>query len=97
MMDLAAAAAAVNGRVAGANPRFARVTTDSRAVEPGDLFVALPGERFDGHDFVAGAFERLVGGQVHQLQLVGLVQDPVGHPLAHGHAAHALDHVRHTL
>jgi len=57
-MDLAAAAAAVNGRVAGANPRFARVTTDSRAVEPGDLFVALPGERFDGHDFVAGAFER---------------------------------------
>lgn len=58
MMDLAAAAAAVNGRVVGANPRFARVTTDSRAVEPGDLFVALFGERFDGHDFVASAFER---------------------------------------
>ena len=56
MMDLATAAHAVHGRVDGANVRFTRVTTDSRAVEPGDLFVALAGERFDGHDFVAGAF-----------------------------------------
>jgi UDP-N-acetylmuramoyl-tripeptide--D-alanyl-D-alanine ligase len=29
-----------------------RLCTDSRRVEPGDLFVALPGERFDGHSFV---------------------------------------------
>lgn len=29
-----------------------RVVTDSRAVQPGDIFVALEGERFDGHDFV---------------------------------------------
>ncbi len=33
-----------------------RVTTDSRQVRPGDLFWALPGERFDGHEFVAEAF-----------------------------------------
>ena len=58
MMDLAGAAAAVHGRVSGANARFTRVVTDSRAVEPGDLFVALHGERFDGNDFVAGAFAR---------------------------------------
>jgi peptidoglycan/LPS O-acetylase OafA/YrhL len=31
------------------------VTTDSRAIAPGDLFVALTGPRFDGHDFVAAA------------------------------------------
>lgn len=34
---------------------FGRVTTDSRDVQPGDLFVALAGEKFDGHDFVGKA------------------------------------------
>ena len=29
------------------------VTTDSREVRPGCIFVAFPGERFDGHDFAA--------------------------------------------
>ncbi len=31
---------------------------DSRQVIPGSLFVAIPGERVDGHDFVADAFQR---------------------------------------
>ncbi len=58
MMDTATAARAVAGLALGANVRFDRVTTDSRSLAPGDLFVALPGERFDGHDFVPAAFER---------------------------------------
>ncbi|RDI49859.1 UDP-N-acetylmuramoyl-tripeptide--D-alanyl-D-alanine ligase [Nocardia mexicana] len=33
------------------------VEFDSRRVDPGDLFLALPGERADGHDFAAGAIE----------------------------------------
>lgn len=37
---------------------FARVHTDSRTVEPGDLFVALKGERFDAHDFIADVVAR---------------------------------------
>src|SRR5207245_10289512 len=34
------------------------VATDSRSINAGELFVALQGERFDGHDYVAQAFER---------------------------------------
>jgi UDP-N-acetylmuramoyl-tripeptide--D-alanyl-D-alanine ligase len=55
MMDTATAASAVGGRLRGDNVRFARVTTDTRTLVPGDLFVALEGEHFDGHDFVASA------------------------------------------
>lgn len=35
-----------------------RVVIDSRAVEEGDLFVALRGERFDGHEFAGAALDR---------------------------------------
>ncbi len=55
MMDTATAARAVQGRLVGANVRFTRVATDTRMLAPGDLFVALKGERFDGHDFVDAA------------------------------------------
>lgn len=34
------------------------VTGDSRAVQPGTLFVAVAGDRFDGHAFIANAVER---------------------------------------
>lgn len=34
------------------------VVTDSREARPGALFVCVPGERVDGHDFAAGAVER---------------------------------------
>ena len=55
MMDTTTAAHAVDGQLVGGNVAFRRVTTDSRALEAGDLFVALKGERFDGHEFVAAA------------------------------------------
>ncbi|HEY7687514.1 MAG TPA: UDP-N-acetylmuramoylalanyl-D-glutamyl-2,6-diaminopimelate--D-alanyl-D-alanine ligase [Dongiaceae bacterium] len=34
-----------------------RVSIDSRTAQPGDLFVALKGPHFDGHDFIAGALK----------------------------------------
>lgn len=34
------------------------ITTDSRSVQPGQVFLALRGEKFDGHDFVAQAIEQ---------------------------------------
>ena len=37
---------------------IAGVTTDSRAVQPGELFVALRGDRFDGHQFVETALNQ---------------------------------------
>ena len=43
------------GSQLGADASFSGVTTDSRAVSEGQLFVALKGERFDGHRFVASA------------------------------------------
>ncbi|MGV8803600.1 MAG: UDP-N-acetylmuramoyl-tripeptide--D-alanyl-D-alanine ligase [Polaromonas sp.] len=51
-----------------------RVQTDTRNLKPGDLFVALKGEHFDGHDFLAQA---KAGGAVaalaqHGLQAAGL-------------------------
>ena len=41
-----------------AAPATLRVSTDTRAIAPGDTFLALRGERFDGHDFVAEAAQR---------------------------------------
>ncbi|MCK9485774.1 MAG: UDP-N-acetylmuramoyl-tripeptide--D-alanyl-D-alanine ligase [Dehalococcoidia bacterium] len=38
-----------------ARTRFDRAVVDSREVRPGDLFVALPGDRVDGHDYAAAA------------------------------------------
>ena len=58
-LTLAEVAAATGGRlVDGADPAApvtGAVRVDSRAVGAGDLFVALPGARADGHDFAPGA------------------------------------------
>ncbi|MDX2217943.1 MAG: UDP-N-acetylmuramoyl-tripeptide--D-alanyl-D-alanine ligase [Burkholderiales bacterium] len=43
------------GGDAGERANISRVTTDSRSVQPGDLFVALVGPTFDGHDFAMKA------------------------------------------
>ena len=40
------------------------VSIDSRSIRPGDLFVALRGERFDGHDYVDAAFAAGASGAV---------------------------------
>jgi UDP-N-acetylmuramoyl-tripeptide--D-alanyl-D-alanine ligase len=52
------AARAVGGRLTGADRPFAAVSTDSRTLPPGALFVALRGPNFDGSDFVKTAEAR---------------------------------------
>ena len=53
--------AALAGELVGALPAgptpFRAVVTDTRALQGGELFVALRGERFDAHDFLADAVE----------------------------------------
>ena len=58
MMKLSEAARALPGRLVGPDVDVAGVTTDSRRVGAGELFVAIAGERFDGHDYVAEALRR---------------------------------------
>lgn len=63
-MSLAEVAAIVHGRLAGADPdalATGKVEFDSRKVAPGDLFLAVPGERVDGHDYAEAAIS---GGAV---------------------------------
>jgi UDP-N-acetylmuramoyl-tripeptide--D-alanyl-D-alanine ligase len=55
MMAVEDAAAMVNGSASGGNPVFHGVSTDTRTVRSGELFVALRGEKFDGHEFLEQA------------------------------------------
>jgi UDP-N-acetylmuramoyl-tripeptide--D-alanyl-D-alanine ligase len=59
-LTLAEVAAAVDGRLAGADPGTrvsAGVEVDSRKLRPGGLFVAFRGTKVDGHDFAPAAVE----------------------------------------
>jgi UDP-N-acetylmuramoyl-tripeptide--D-alanyl-D-alanine ligase len=65
MMSLGEAAAVLGAELRGADVRFSGVSTDTRTLAAGALFVALRGERFDGHGFLqtaasAGAAAALV-------------------------------------
>lgn len=74
-------AAATDGRVAspvGTAAVTGEVVTDSRHAGPGDLFVALPGARVDGHEYLqaaadAGAVAALVSREVAGAPLVQIV------------------------
>lgn len=43
---------ALSGRLVGKDATFNGVSIDSRAIKPGQLFIALTGPRFDGHDYL---------------------------------------------
>ena len=72
--------ASVTGGTATGDATVTGVTIDSRRVAAGDLFVALPGERVDGHDYVsaavaAGAVAALVRRPIDGVPCV-VVADP---------------------
>ncbi|MFK3792805.1 UDP-N-acetylmuramoyl-tripeptide--D-alanyl-D-alanine ligase [Pseudomonas piscis] len=51
-LKLSEVAAPLNARLIAGDARFSGVSIDSRAIQPGQLFVALTGPRFDGHDYL---------------------------------------------
>lgn len=55
MMSTQEAALALHADWSGDNAVFTGVSTDSRTLKPGDLFIALSGEQFDGHRFISAA------------------------------------------
>jgi len=58
-MRAAEVARAVNGQLAAdGNIMIRSVSTDTRSLEPGCLFIALRGERFDGHDYIRDALDK---------------------------------------
>ena len=81
MMRLSEAARAISAELRGEDRLFESVSTDTRALAPRALFVALKGERYDGHDFLELAAEKQAAGAlVHDTALLpaslpGLVVD----------------------
>ncbi|MDQ3545316.1 MAG: UDP-N-acetylmuramoyl-tripeptide--D-alanyl-D-alanine ligase [Verrucomicrobiota bacterium] len=53
------------------NRLITNLSTDSRSVQPGDLFVALRGDNFDGHKFVSQAMERGAAGAIVETKWTG--------------------------
>jgi UDP-N-acetylmuramoyl-tripeptide--D-alanyl-D-alanine ligase len=66
--------ALTNIRPAQANTLITEAAVDSRQVIPGGLFVALPGKRVDGHDFIADAFLRGASFALIQHEISGTHQ-----------------------
>lgn len=58
MMLLSEAANAIKAQLIGSDTRFNSVGADSRNIAQGQLFVALKGENFDGHDFAQQAIQQ---------------------------------------
>jgi UDP-N-acetylmuramoyl-tripeptide--D-alanyl-D-alanine ligase len=82
--------AAATGGTASAPFEVTGVTFDSRELQPGDLFVAMPGTVHDGHKFVAGAFEAGAAAALVSQPVDGphvLVDDTFAALQALGHAA----------
>lgn len=74
-MSLAEATRLLNGERTGMDAEFSAISTDSRRLQPGELFVALQGPTFDGHDFVAMARQRQAcGALVSRLLAIDLPQ-----------------------
>ena len=72
-MRLSQVALALNAQLIGPDVEFTTVSTDSRKIQAGDLFIALRGENFDGYAYVA---QSLQSGAVAAMVNQDSYQDP---------------------
>ncbi len=72
-MTLSEAADCLGGRFVGSDVLFRGVSSDTRTLPVGALYVALSGDRFDGHDFITAAR--------HAGAVAALVEHPVEDPI----------------
>ena len=77
MMSLSEAARFAEGRLTGADVVFNGVSTDSRSLAQGELFVAIRGERYDGHEFLGMAQEKGASGALIDGRHTGAAPLPV--------------------
>jgi UDP-N-acetylmuramoyl-tripeptide--D-alanyl-D-alanine ligase len=81
-LTLSDLAQVTGGRLVGANTPFANVSTDTRSLSSGALFVALKGPNFDGHEYTAAALQRgAVGALVERELPLAIPQVVVGDSL----------------
>ena len=63
--------------VGGGNIMFPHVSTDTRTLQPGDLFVALVGQEADGHQFIPQALRAGAAGLIVSQPVVASLDTPV--------------------
>jgi UDP-N-acetylmuramoyl-tripeptide--D-alanyl-D-alanine ligase len=63
-MRLSEIAKILNAPLIGDDAEIGSISIDTRDLVPGQLFLAIKGEQFDGHDFLATAVEKNAGGAV---------------------------------
>ena len=74
-MDMRAVAEITGGHLMqnGASVEFQGISTDSRTVQPGDLFVPLRGDHYDGHDYLTQAIQRGAAACLSEEMIGGLL------------------------
>ena len=65
VLDIADIISAAGGKLErGSNAPISGISTDSRTIKDGELFVAIKGDDYDGHDFVKDALSKGAAGAV---------------------------------
>ena len=58
-----------DAKLIGKDLGFNKISTDTRTIKKGDIFLALKGENFDGHDFIETAIEKGASSIISEREL----------------------------